>query len=146
MGAPVTVLGTDLVVERAWSRRPRILQNGQELSRDRWGSPVLVGDDGRSHQVQAGFSWRQLSPTVEVDGRTILASPPLPTPVRVALLVLVVVGFAGGAVGVLLSMTAALVSASLLRRPGRNAGHVVGAVVVPLVAVVVFLLVAVGLS
>ncbi|WP_328296140.1 hypothetical protein OG218_26175 [Kineococcus sp. NBC_00420] len=146
MGAPVTVLGKDLVVEKAWSRRPRVMHNGQELPRDRWGAPVLVDEEGRSHQVQAGFSWRQLSPTVELDGRTVLASAPLPIPVRVVLLAFVVVGFFGGAIGVVLSMSAALVSAALLRRPGRNAGHVIGAVVVPLAAVVVFLLVAVWLS
>jgi hypothetical protein len=131
----------------AWAlRHPRILRDGQELPRDRWGAPVLVDEDGRSHQVQAGFSWGQLSPVVEVGGSKVLALAPLPTPVRVALLILIGLGFAGGAVGVVLSMSAALVSAGLLRRPGRNAAHVVAAVLVPLAAVIVFVLVAVWLQ
>lgn len=68
MGTRVTVLGTDLVVEEAWSRHPRVLLDGQELPRDRRGVPVLV------------------------DGRTTSAAAPLPTTVRVALLAFVVVG------------------------------------------------------
>lgn len=146
MGSPVTVLGTDLVVKKAWSRRPRILQDGHELPRDRWGAPVLLDEDGRSHQVQASFSWGQLSPVVEVAGEKVLGQAPLSTPVRVALLVFIALGLAGGAVGVVLSVGAALVSAALLRRPGRNATHVIGAVLAPLVAAIVFVLVAVWLQ
>ncbi|WP_432510902.1 hypothetical protein [Kineococcus sp. SYSU DK001] len=143
MAAPVSVLGRDLVVERVWSRRPRIVHQGQELPRDRWGSPVLIDENGRSHQVQASFSWRQLSPVVEVDGHQSATWAPLPVAARVVLLAFIAVGLLGGLIGVLLSVGAALVSAALLRRPGRRAAHVVAAVLVPLIAVVVFVLVAV---
>lgn len=143
MVAPVPLPVDDLVVERAWSRRPRVLLEGVELPRDRWGAHVLLDEDGRSHQVRAGFSWRQLSPVVEVDGHRRLTSEPLPTPVRVALLGFVVFGFSCGLQGVVLGVGAALVSAALVRRPQRGAVHVVAAVLVPLAAAVVFVGVAV---
>ncbi|GAA4975602.1 hypothetical protein [Kineococcus glutinatus] len=145
MGSPVSVLGTDLVVEKAWSRRPRILRDGRELPRDRWGAPVLTDEQGRDHQVRTGFSWGQLSPLVEVDGHEILALRPLSTPVRVALLAFIAVGFFGGAAGALLSSGAALASAALLRRPRKNVAHVLAAVLVPLAATALFALAASGL-
>ncbi|WP_432540748.1 hypothetical protein [Kineococcus sp. SYSU DK002] len=138
----MSILGKDLVVERAWSRRPRILHDGEELPRDRWGAPVLLDEDGRSHQVQATFSWGQLSPVVEVDGQRIPTVAPLSNPARLALLAVIAVGFVGGLLGVVLCVSSALVSAALLRRPGRRGAHVVAAVLVPLVAVLVLVLVA----
>lgn len=143
MVAPVLLPVNDLVVKRAWSRRPRVLLEGVELPRDRWGSYVLLDEDGRSYQVQAGFSWRQLSPVVEVDGHQRPTLAPLPTPVRVVLLVFIVFGFFCGLQGVVLGVGAALVSAALVRRPQRGAVHVVAAVLVPLAAAVVFVGVAV---
>lgn len=138
MVAPVPVRVDELVVERAWSRRPRVLLDGVELPRDRWGSHVLLGEDGRSHQVQAGFSWQQLSPVVEVDGHQRATLTPLSTPVRVVLLAVIVVGLFCGLLGLVLGMGATSMSAALLRRPQRRAAHVVAAVLVPLTAAVVF--------
>jgi hypothetical protein len=143
MVAPVPLLVSDLVVERAWSRRPRVLLDGVELPRDRWGSHVLLDEDGRSHQVRSGFSWRQLSPVVEVNGHRRPTSTPLSTPVRVVLLAFIVFGLSCGLLGLVLGVAAALVSAALLRRPQRRAAHVVAAALVPLVAAVVFVGVAV---
>ena len=143
MVAPGPLRVDELVVERAWSRRPRVLLDGVELPRDRWGSHVLREEDGHNHQVQAGFSWRQLSPVVEVDGHRRLTLAPLPAPVRIVLLAVIVVGLFCGVLGVVLGVGAALVSAALVRRPQRRAAHVVAAVLVPLAAAVVFVGVAV---
>ncbi|MGI3782844.1 MAG: hypothetical protein ACRYG2_18955, partial [Janthinobacterium lividum] len=65
---------------------------------------------------------------------------PLPGWVRVAYLVLLVVGLGlGGAFGGLLAAGGAMGSAALLRRSDRLPSHVVLAALVPVAAVVVYL-------
>src|SRR5919199_1274204 len=113
----VTVAGIDLVLDKPYSRRPRLLRQGGELPRDRWGTYELVGADGRTHRVATGFDYRQLGPVLDVDGTPVPVGRPPPLGVRIALLAVLVVGL-GAALPLVAS--AAWVAAVGALRAGRG--------------------------
>ncbi|WP_143028763.1 hypothetical protein [Quadrisphaera sp. DSM 44207] len=59
----VTLAGRPLTVDPRHAHTPRVLSEGRELERDRWGSYVLRAADGRVHRVEVGFDWAQLGTT-----------------------------------------------------------------------------------
>ena len=132
--------GVELSVTRLWARRPHISARGQELPKDHLGRYQLRDRSGRVRSVEASFDWRQFGPRLRVGDTDVLLGHPIPAWVRVAYLVLVVVGVGlGGALGALLAVGSAMGSAALLRRTDRLPSHVVLAVLVPVAAVVVYL-------
>lgn len=132
--------GVELAVTRLWARRPYVSVRGQELPKDHLGRYELRDRSGRVRRVEATFDWRQFGPRLRVGDTDVLLGRPLPAWVRVAYLVLLVVGIGlGGAFGGLLAAGSAMGSAALLRRPDRLASHVVLAALLPAAAVLAYL-------
>ena len=136
----VNVQGQQVGIERVWSKRPRLLLDGKPLPADQWERHLLTLADGRREPVRVGFGAWVLSPRLEVGALRYPIGRPLPRWVLAVLVIFVVLGFAGGAVGVLLAFGAAIAAVRLLIDPHRRAGHVVAAVGVLLLAVVVYAL------
>jgi len=136
------VSGVKLVVTKEWWR-PRVLRDGQELPRDRWGTYQFHDNHGRPCPLTVSYSWWELRPRVVVVDQSVLFETPVAWWARVALLALIAAGFFGGALGALLALRSAGGSLALLRRPDRRPWHVVGALMLPLLAVLVYGIVAV---
>jgi hypothetical protein len=136
----VQVDGVELAVTRLWARRPRVTVRGQELPKDHLGRYELRDRRGRVRPVEATFDWRQFGPRLRVGDTDVLLGRQIPAWVRVAYLVLLVVGAGlGGAFGALLAVGSSMGSAALLRRSDRLASHVVLAALLPVAAVVLYL-------
>ena len=132
--------GVELAVTRLWARRPHISVRGKELPKDHQGRYELRDRSGRVRRVEATFDWRQFGPRLRVGDADVLLGRPIPVWVRVAYLVLLVVGIGlGGALGGLLAGASAVGSAALLRRTDRLGSHVVLAALLPFAAVLVYL-------
>lgn len=131
--------GVELAVTRLWSRRPYVSARGQELPKDPQGRYELRDRSGRVRRVEATFDWRQFGPRLRVGDEDILLGRPIPAWVRVAYLVLFVVGIGlGGAFGGLLAVASAIGSAALLRRTDRLPSHVLLAALLPLAALLAY--------
>lgn len=140
MATTVRVDGVELAVSRLWARRPYVSVRGQELPKDQLGRYELRDRGGRVRRVEASFDWRQFGPRLKVGDADLLLGRPIPAWVRVAYLVLLVVGAGlGGALGGLLAVASAMGSAALLRRTDRLPSHVVLAALLPLAAALVYL-------
>lgn len=138
----VDVQGRQVGVERVWSKRPRLFLDGEEMAGDRWGRRLLTLPDGTQQEVRVVLGAGVLSPRLQVgDGRYPIGRA-LPRWVVVALAVFVVLGFLGGALGVVLAMVGAVVAVRLLIDPRRGAGHVVAAVGVLVLTVVLYVVLA----
>ncbi|MBT0772059.1 hypothetical protein KIH74_24160 [Kineosporia sp. J2-2] len=117
---PVTVAGVDLVLEQPGRGSARLLRDGHELPRDRWGNYRLTGADGAQHRPEIGYSMLHLSPTVRIDDRRdAQVLVPLPKYVSAGLVAAWVLGFLGGLLGALLVAGALSLSLRLLRHPPR---------------------------
>jgi hypothetical protein len=142
-----SVNGIQLTVVTQWSGRPRVLRDGQELPKDRWGHYQLLDAEGRPAPLEVRYSWWELRPRVVVGGRSVLLGSPVPLGPRVAYLAfLAAATLAGGVLGVALALVGVWGSLALLRRPQRSAGHVVLAVLVPVLAAAAYVLIAVLIS
>lgn len=131
--------GTELEVDRLWSRRPVVSVGGRELPKDELGHYQLRDRRG-VRTVSTTFDWRQFGPRLRVGDTDVLLGRPIPGWVRVGYLVLLVVGVGlGGALGGLVAVASAMGSAALLRREDRPPSIVVAAALVPLVGVIVYL-------
>ncbi len=106
------------------------------------GNYQLVDASGQAQQARVEFSFRQLGPVVSVGQSRALAAPRLSLPVRVGLLGLCLLGFAGGAMGAGLSAATALGVAALLRQPQRRPLHVAASMALPALAALGWLAVA----
>lgn len=131
----VTVEGRALVVERPYSRRPRLLSGGMELPRDRFGNYLLPDDHGGQRTVTVGFDYRQLAPRLQVGEDRVLTAPPLPRAAWLLLAPVVLLGLLGGALGAGLGIGAAMLSAQQLRKPGGGRAKVAVAAGIEVVAV-----------
>ena len=132
--------GVELEVTRLWARRPFISVRGQELPKDPQGRYELRDRRGRVRRVEATFDWRQFGPRLKVGDEDVLLGRPIPAWVRVAYLVLLVLGVGlGGALGGALAVGSAIASAALLRRTDRLPSHVFLAALVPVAGVVAYL-------
>ncbi|MGI3786530.1 MAG: hypothetical protein ACRYG2_37780, partial [Janthinobacterium lividum] len=101
--------GVELAVTRLWARRPHISVRGQELPKDHLGRYELRDRKGRVSRVETTFDWRHFGPRLRVGDRDVLLGRPLPAWVRIAYLVLLVVGLGlGGAFGGLLAAGGAM--------------------------------------
>jgi hypothetical protein len=134
----VTVEGRTLVVERPYSRRPRLLLGGTELPKDRFGNYLLPDENGKHRKVAVGFDYRHLAPRLEVGEHRLLTAPPLPRGAWLLLAPVVILGLMGGAVGAGLGVAAAMLSAQQLRRPGGGRVKFAVAAGIEVVAVVVY--------
>ena len=131
--------GVELAVTRLWAQRPHVSVRGQELPKDHLGRYELRDRSGRVRRVEARFDWRQFGPRLRVGDSDVLLGRPIPAWVRVAYLVLLVVGAGlGGALGGLLAVASAMGSAALLRRTDRLPSHVLLAALLPLAAALVY--------
>lgn len=131
--------GVELVVSRLWSKQPRLSVGGRELPRDPSGGYELRDRRGVRH-VEVVFDWRQFGPRLRVGDRDVLLGRPIPLWVRVAYLVLLVVGTGlGGPLGGLLAAASAVGGAGLLRRSDRQPSHVALAALLPVAAAIVYL-------
>ncbi len=137
----VDVEGTEVRVERPWSRRPRLLVDGDELASDRWGRRLLDMPDGSQQEVRIRYDAFFLGPRLEVAGKHYPVGRRLPRWVLVALIVFTLLGVQGGAVGALLALGGSVCAARLLIHPQRRRRHVVAAVAVLMGAVAAYLLV-----
>lgn len=133
-----TLNGVELTVVKEWSRHPRVLHNGQELPRDRWGNYQFHDDQGRPCQLEVSYNLWELRPRVRTAGHSVLLGRALPVWVRVIFLVFFGLGFFGGALGAALAFASGWGSLALLRRTDRRTVHVVTAILLPLLAVLVY--------
>ncbi|MBW0253644.1 hypothetical protein [Cellulomonas sp. PS-H5] len=111
----VHVLGRDLVVERPWASAPRVLADGAELPRDRFGRYRLAASDGE-RVVTTSFDWRGLLPVLEVGDERVPLDRPLPRGAWLLLAPLLLLSLAGGGAGAGLGVGAAWAAARQLRR------------------------------
>lgn len=133
----VRVQGHDLEVQHAWNRSPRVLQDGTELPRDRFGRYRVTGPDGGERLVAVPFDWRDLTPVVQVGDDRVPLLPPLPRGAWWLLAPTVALSLVGGATGAALGIGAAWVAAQRLRSAGSAAARWTSATGVVLLAVVV---------
>ena len=138
----VTVRGRELIVDRPYSSSPRLHLGGQELPRDRWGHYVWDETAAKPERVTIKFDLRQLAPRVDIGATRVHTLPRLPAAARWLLLVVLGVGAFGGAIGACLAVIAVMLSAHLLRRPQRRWANIAAAIAVPVVAFVLYLMVA----
>ncbi len=134
----VTVEGHTLVVERPYSRKPRLLVGGTELPRDRYGNYVLSDDHGNHRTVAVDFDVRHLAPRLKIGEHRVLTVPPLPRAAWWLLAPVVILGVAGGALGAGLGIAAAMLSAQQLRQPGGGRGKFAVAAGIEVVALVLY--------
>ena len=120
----VTVEGRALVVERPYSRRPRLLSGGAELPKDRFGNYFLPDDQGGQRTVTVGFDYRQLAPRIQIGEQRVLTAPPLPRAAWLLLAPIVLLGLLGGALGAGLGIGAPMLSAQQLKKPGGGRAKV----------------------
>ncbi|MCG7286638.1 hypothetical protein MHY85_11730 [Cellulomonas sp. ACRRI] len=111
----VHVLDRDLVVERPWGSAPRVLADGAELPRDRFGRYRLAAPDGE-RVVTISFDWRGLLPVLAVGDERVPLDRPLPRGAWLLLGPLLLLSLAGGGVGAGLGAGAAWAAARQLRR------------------------------
>lgn len=114
---PVQVAGVDLEAERyGLFPRTRLLQDGEEVPRDRWENYVLKDAEGREHRPEVGYDSLNMSPVVydPTQPKPIVAAP-LPRPVVVIFLVTLALGLVGGFLGVLVVSLTQRLSVRLLR-------------------------------
>lgn len=136
----VQVQEQQIGVERVWSKRPRLFLDGEEMPADRWERRVLTLPDGTQEEVRVRFGAGVLSPRLEIGDARYPIGRPLPRWVLVVLALYVVLGFLGGAIGVVLALLAAVTAVRLLIAPQRRAGHVVAAVGVLVLAAVLYVI------
>lgn len=135
----VRVQGRDLVVERPWGSSPRLLADGAELPRDRFGRAVLVGDDGAERVVATAFDWRRLTPVLRIGDERVPVEPPLPRGAWWLLAPVLVLSLFGGGIGAGLGIGAAWAAADRLRRAPSAAVGWTQALAAVLVAVALYL-------
>ncbi|HYQ77034.1 hypothetical protein [Cellulomonas sp.] len=133
----IRVLGRDLVVERPWGSAPRVLADGTELPRDRFGRYRLAGPDGE-RVVATEFDWRRLTPVLVVGDDRVALDAPLARGAWLLLAPVALLSLAGGGIGAGLGIGAVWFAATRLRvaegAPGAAApaagaaAHAAGAV------------------
>ena len=137
------VNGVDLTVTKEWSRRPRVTHQGRELPQDPWGNYQFHDEHGQPAPLRVAYSWSELRPKLQVGSQTVFLGRSVPAWIRVGYLVFVGVAFvAGGALGSGLALLSTWASLTLLRQEDRRARHVLGAILLPLLAVLVYAVVA----
>lgn len=138
MPLQVRVEGRDVVVERPYGSRPRLLVDDDELPRDRFGRYVLTGADGSPRPVETSFDLKNLALVLRVGDERVPTVPPLPRATWFVLAPLLVLSLCGGGLGAGLGVTAVLLAAQRLRpSPGRRSGWV-GALAILLMALLLF--------
>jgi len=110
----IRVLGRDLVVKRPWGSAPRVLADGTELPRDRFGRYRLAGPDGE-RVVATEFDWRRLTPVLVVGDDRVALDAPLARGAWLLLAPVALLSLAGGGIGAGLGIGAVWFAATRLR-------------------------------
>lgn len=129
--------GRDLVVARPWGSAPRVLADGTELPRDRFGRYRLIGPEGE-RVVTTDFDWRGLAPVLVVGDERVPLAAPLPRGAWFLLAPVALLSMTGGAIGAGLGVGAVWVAAQRLRTARSPARGWAGAVAAVLVAVLLY--------
>lgn len=133
------VNGVDLTVTKEWTRRPRVTHQGRELPQDRWGNYQFHDERGQPAQLRVAYNWWDLRPRLQVGNQTVVLGRSIPTWIRVAFLAFFGVALLfGGGLGSGLALLSTWGSLTLLRQKDRRARHVLGAILLPLLAVLVY--------
>jgi hypothetical protein len=85
------------------------------------------------------FDYRHLAPRLQIGEQRVLTIPPLPRAAWLLLAPAVILGLLGGAVGVALGITAAMLSAQQLRKPEGGWAKFAAAAGIEIVAVLLYL-------
>ncbi len=134
----VRVEGHDVVVERPYGPRPRLLVGDDELPRDRFGRYVLTAADGSPRPVETSFDLKNLALVLRVGDQRVPTVPSLPRATWFVLAPLLVLSLFGGGLGAGLGVTSVLLAAQRLRpSPGRRAGWA-GALAILLLALLLY--------
>ncbi|GAB2586598.1 hypothetical protein [Microlunatus antarcticus] len=133
------VNGVELTVTKEWSRRPRVTHQGRELTQDSWGNYQFHDENGQPAQLRVAYQWWELRPKLQIGSQTVFLGRSIPTWVRVAFLAFIGLAVvAGGGLGSGLALLSTWGSLTLLRQEDRRARHVLGAILLPLLAVMVW--------
>lgn len=133
------VNGVELTVTNEWSRRPRVTDQGRELPQDSWGNYQFHDENGQPAQLRVAYQWWELRPKLQIGSQTVFLGRSIPTWVRVAFLAFIGLAVvAGGGLGSGLALLSTWGSLTLLRQEDRRARHVLGAILLPLLAVLVW--------
>lgn len=129
----------DIVVERPYSGKPRLLIGETELPKEGSGHYLLPDEHGNAQKVHVGFDYRQLAPRLQIGARRVLTVPPLPKAAWLLLAPALLLVFAGGLLGAILAIPAVVLAAQQLRKPRGGWTNFAAAAGIVLVAVLLYL-------
>lgn len=132
----VHVHGRDLVVEGGRGRIVRLLLDGAELPRDRFGRYRLTDEDGTVHVVETSFELRHLRHVLQVGDQRVPAAAPLAGGSWLLLGPVLALSLSGGALGAGLGVTAVWLASRQLRRGARGWPAAAGVVLLAVLAYV----------
>jgi hypothetical protein len=112
--------GRDVVVEGSSGRRVRLLVDGTEMPRDRFGRYELTDDAGTVRIVETSFDVRNFAYVLQVGDERVLAAPPLARGSWLLLGPVLVLSLVGGALGAGIGLTAVWQASRQLRRGARG--------------------------
>lgn len=116
----VRIHGRDVAVEGSSGKRVRLLVNGSELPRDRFGRYELTDDAGTVRVVETSFDVRNFAYVLQVGDERVPAAPPLARGSWLLLGPVLVLSLFGGALGVGIGLTAVWQASRQLRRGARG--------------------------
>jgi hypothetical protein len=130
----VRVHGRDVAVEGTSGRRVRLLVDGTELPRDRFGRYELTDDAGTVRVVETSFDLRNFAYVLHVGDERVPGAPPLAKGSWLLLGPVLVLSLFGGAIGAGIGLTAAWQASRQLRRGPRGWPAAAGIVLLAVLA------------
>jgi hypothetical protein len=132
----VRIHGRDVAVEGSSGKQARLLVDGAELPRDRFGRYELTDDTGTVRIVETSFDFRNFAHVLQVGDERVPAAPPLARGSWWLLGPVLALSLVGGAIGAGIGLAAVWQASRQLRRGARGWPAAVGIV---LLAVLVYL-------
>jgi hypothetical protein len=132
----VRIHGRDVAVEGSSGKRARLLVDGAELPRDRFGRYELTDDAGTVRVVETSFDFRNLAYVLVVGDERVAAAPPLTRGPWLLLGPVLVLSLFGGALGAGIGLAAVWQASRQLRRGTRGWPAAAGIVLVAVLAYV----------
>jgi hypothetical protein len=116
----VRIHGRDVAVEGSSGKRVRLLVDGVELPRDRFGRYELADDAGTVRIVETSFDLRNFAYVLQVGDERVPAAPPLTRGSWLLLGPVLALSLVGGALGAGIGLTAVWQASRQLRRGARG--------------------------